>query len=206
MLIAIPSAVAFMAMPHQILSLLYVGNIDTPAMMLRVGAITVIFNCFAAVTNAIFQGLNRMMIPVKHGAISLAVHIVSLLLLLAGFRLGVYALIGGNLIFAVAMCILNGRGLQKEFGYRQELKKTLFLPAIASLIMGLSVLILWNVSAIFIPDKLATIITIFVAILVYIVSLLRMGALDAEEMSALPKGAKLLRMCRKFHLMKEETK
>ena len=206
MLIAIPSAVAFMAMPHQILSLLYVGSIDTPAMMLRAGAITVIFNCFAAVTNAIFQGLNRMMIPVKHGAISLAVHIVSLLLLLAGFRLGVYALIGGNLIFAVAMCILNGRGLQKEFGYRQELKKTLFLPAIASLIMGLSVLILWNVSAIFIPDKLATVITIFVAILVYIVSLLRMGALDAEEMSALPKGAKLLRMCRKFHLMKEETK
>ena len=206
MLIAIPSAVAFMAMPHQILSLLYVGNIDIPATMLRVGAITVIFNCFAAVTNAIFQGLNRMMVPVKHGAIALAIHVVSLLLLLAGFRLGVYALIGGNLIFAIAMCILNGRGMQKEFGYRQEMKKTFFLPGLASALMGLSIIILWNASALFIPDKLATVITIFVAILVYVVSLLRMGAMDAEEMSAMPKGTKLLTLCRKLHLMKEETK
>lgn len=204
MLIAIPSMIAFIAMPHQILSLLYVGNIDTPAMMLRVGAITVIFNCYSALTNAIFQGLNRMMLPVKHGAISLAIHIASLLLFLIEFRLGVYALIGGNLIFAIAMCILNGRALKKEFGYRQEFHKTLLIPGGAALIMGAVIVVLWNVLSFVMPEKLSTIITVFVAMIVYVVALLKIGVMSSEEITALPKGAKIIKLCRKLHLLKED--
>ena len=75
MLIAIPSCIAFMAIPNQILSLLYVGNIDIPAKLLRIGAITVVFYCLSTVTNSILQGLNHMSTPVKHGAISLGIRV-----------------------------------------------------------------------------------------------------------------------------------
>ena len=81
MLVAIPSCVAFFVMPHQILSLLYVGNISIPAKMLRIGAITVVFYCLSTVTNSILQGLNKMTTPVKHGAISLAIHLVAVVVM-----------------------------------------------------------------------------------------------------------------------------
>ena len=62
----------------------HVGNIDIPAKLLRIGAITVVFYCLSTVTNSILQGLNHMSTPVKHGAISLGVHLIAVLIMLIG--------------------------------------------------------------------------------------------------------------------------
>lgn len=205
MLIAIPSCVAFITMPHQILSLLYVeGNIDIPANMLRIGAITVIFYCLSTVTNSILQGLNKMTAPVKHGVISLVIHLVALYLMLAVLKWEVYALVGGNIVFSLSMCILNARAMKKATGYQQEIKKTYFIPIGAALIMGGVILLIWNGLALFVPEKLTTVITIVFAIAVYVVALLKMGALNADEIRALPKGAMLLQIFQKMHLMEGE--
>lgn len=59
MMIAIPSFVGFLVLANPILALLFNGNIDISANMLRLGAITVVFYCMSTVTNAILQGLIR---------------------------------------------------------------------------------------------------------------------------------------------------
>lgn len=202
MLVAIPSCIAFMAMPRQILSLLYVGNIDVPARMLRIGAITVVFYCLSTVTNSILQGLNKMTTPVKHGAISLGVHLVAVVLMLVAFKLEIYSLVVGNIIFSLCMCILNARAIRKASGYQQEVKKTFLIPIGAALIMGAVILIVWNILAIFTPEKLATLITIIFAVISYVVALLKLGALNADEILAFPKGAKILGLLQKVKLVK----
>lgn len=201
MLIAIPSCVAFMTMPHQILSLLYVGNIDIPAKMLRIGAITVVFYCLSTVSNSILQGLNKMNAPVKHGAISLGVHLVAVVLMLVGFRWGIYSLVVGNIVFSLSMCILNSRAIAKTSGYRQEVKKTFFIPFGAAIIMGVTIMVLWNICAIFVPDKLNTLFTMAIAALTYVIVLLKLGALSQEEIKAFPKGTVILRILQKVKLM-----
>ncbi len=204
MLIAIPSCVAFMAMPHQILSLLYVGNIDIPAKMLRIGAITVVFYCLSTVTNSILQGLNKMTTPVKHGAISLGIHLVAVVIMLVGFQWGIYSLVVGNIIFSLCMCILNSRVIRKESGYRQEVLKTFLIPFGAAAIMGGVILIIWNLFAIFTPEKLATLITLIFAVVAYVVSLLKLGALSADEIKAFPKGNTILTFLQSVKLVKAE--
>ena len=206
MLIAIPSCIAFMVIPKQILSLLYVGNIDIPANMLRIGAVTVIFYCLSTVTNSILQGLNRMSAPVKHGAISLVVHLIAIFLMLFVFKWGVYSLVGGNIVFSLCMCILNARAMRRESGYRQEWKDTFVLPLGTSMIMGLALLVSWNVLQSFMPDKLATMLSIVIAIFVYGLALLKCGCISADEILSLPKGKKILQMLQKLHLVKEENK
>ncbi len=202
MLIAIPSCVAFMAIPRQILSLLYVGNIDIPANLLRMGAITVVFYCLSTVTNSILQGLNHMSTPVKHGAISLGIHLVAVVILLVGFRLNIYSLVVGNIVFSLCMCILNQRALRKFARYRQEFKKTFFLPFGAAGIMGITILITYFATALIFPEKLATIVTIVLAAVIYVVSLIKIGALTKEEIIALPKGTTLLRLFQKLRLIR----
>lgn len=202
MLVAIPSSVAFMAMPHQILSLLYVGNIDIPAKMLRIGAITVVFYCLSTITNSILQGLNKMTTPVKHGAISLGIHLVAVVIMLVGFKWEIYSLVVGNIIFSLCMCILNARAISKASGYHQEIKKTFLIPVGAAAIMGISILIVWNMLAIFTPKRLATLITIVVAVLAYVVSLLKLGALTENEIKAFPKGTKIFGFLQKMKLVK----
>ena len=204
MLVAIPSCVAFFAMPHQILSLLYVGNIDIPAKMLRIGAITVVFYCLSTVTNSILQGLNKMTTPVKHGAISLGIHLGAVVLMLVVFKWEIYSLVVGNIIFSLCMCILNARAIRKVSGYNQEVKKTFLIPFCAAFIMGVVILVIWNMLAIFTPEKLATLITIIFAVISYAVALLKLGALSAEEILAFPKGTKILELLQKAKLVKSE--
>lgn len=205
MLIAIPSCIAFMVLPKQILSLLYVGNISTPAKMLQLGAITVVLYCFSTVTNAILQGLNRMSAPVKHGAISLIIHLVAVVVMLTVFKWGIYSLVLGNAVFGLTMCILNTRAIKKEVDYKQEIKKTFVIPFVSAIFMGIISAVLWYLLALVTPDKLATLVTIFVAVLIYGISLLKFGCLSPKEIKGLPKGDKLLRIFGKLHLVKEEA-
>ncbi len=205
MLIAIPSCVAFMAIPNQILSLLYVGNIDISAKLLRIGAITVVFYCLSTVTNSILQGLNHMSTPVKHGAISLGVHLVAVVIMLIGFKWNIYSLVVGNIVFSLCMCILNGRALRRYAKYCQEVKKTFLLPFGAAAVMGIVLVIVYFATAMVIPKKLATILGIFIAICVYAVCLLKFGALTADEIVALPKGRALLRIFQRLRLIRQEA-
>lgn len=201
MLIAIPSCVAFMVLPNQILSLLYVGNVDIPARMLRIGAITVVFYCLSTITNSILQGLGKMTTPVKHGAISLGVHLVAVVIMLVGFKWGIYSLVAGNIVFSLCMCILNGRALKKYADYHQEFKKTFFIPFGAAIIMGIAAILVYFPLAIVLPKKLVTIFAIFVCVMVYGVSLLKLGGLTQDEIIAMPKGKTLLKLLKKLHLM-----
>ena len=206
MLIAIPCAVAFLVFAKPVLSLLYTGNIKTPASMLQLGAITVVFYCLSTVTNAILQGVNKMTTPVKHAAISLGIHLISLVMMLVVFKWGIYALVAGNIVFSLSMCILNAHAIRKATGYHQEMKKTYVLPLGAAVIMGIVIVVLYNLIGFILPDKITTIITIVIAVFVYAVSLLKFGALSSDEILALPKGATLLRIFEKLHLVKDVYK
>lgn len=182
MLIAIPSFVAFLTMPNQILSLLYVGNIVIPAKMLRLGAITVIFYCLSTVSNSILQGINKMTTPVKHGAISLVIHLVAVVVMLVGLKWGIYSLVVGNIVFSLSMCVLNARALQKAVGYRQEFRTCFVKPLVAAAVMGIVILILTYGFASWVPEKLLTLFTMFVAAIVYVVMLLKTGTLHLREL------------------------
>lgn len=204
MLIAIPSCIAFLVMPNQILSLLYVGNIDIPAKMLRVGAVTVICYCLSTVTNSILQGLNKMTTPVKHGAISLGIHLAAVFVMLVVFKWGIYALVAGNIVFSLSMCILNARTLRKTINYKQELRKTFAIPIAAALIMGVAIVLTQCMALFGAPTKLTTLLSIVVAVIAYVISLLKLGALGPDEVRAFPKGTTLLKLFYKLRLMKPE--
>ena len=203
MLIAIPCAVGFLVIAEPILDLLYSGNIIIPARMLQIGAVTVIFYCLSTVTNAILQGVNKMTTPVKHGTISLVIHLAALFIMLVFFKWGIYAVVAANIVFSLSMCILNSLALRRATKYRQETQKTFVIPLSAAALMGIATYGSYRLLAIAAPKPVATILSIVVAVAVYGVSLIKLGALSKEEVLILPKGATLYRLFVKLHLMKE---
>ncbi|MEE1315502.1 MAG: polysaccharide biosynthesis protein [Faecalimonas sp.] len=203
MMIAVPCAVGFVVMAEPILDLLYSGNIAIPARMLQLGAITVIFYCLSTVSNAILQGVNKMSTPVKHGAISLLVHLLGVYVMLIVFHWGIYAIVVGNIIFSLCMCLLNARALRRAIGYRQDLTVTFLTPIKASLIMGLVTFALYVLLQLLIPKEVATLLSLFCALLVYAICMLKYGAISADEILALPMGGKIYTFLVKTHLIKE---
>ena len=165
MMIAIPCAVGFLVLAEPILDLLYNGNIEIPARMLQLGAITVIFYCLSTVTNAILQGINKMTTPVKHGAISLVIHLIGLYIMLVFFKWEIYAVVAGNIIFSLSMCILNARALKQAVRYQQEIKRTFLIPLGASAIMGVITFTTYFLIKIALPNAMATILALVFAVL-----------------------------------------
>lgn len=204
MLIAIPCFIGFIVMAKPVLDLLYSGNISTPARMLQLGSISVVFYCLSTVTNAILQGVNKMGTPVKHGAISLCVHLVGLYIMLVVFKWGIYAVVLGNIIFSLCMCILNARALRNATKYKQEVNRTFIVPLKAAAIMGVITMVVNFLFGLFLPKAIVTLFALTMAVAIYGISLIKFGALTSDEIVALPKGAKIYRILQKLHLLKEE--
>ncbi len=203
MIISIPSMIGCMVLARPVLDLLFNGNNKTPALLLMSGAVTIVFYSLSTITNAMLQGVNRMTIPIRNAAISLGIHLVALFIMLVAFKMNIFAVIGGTIVFSFSMCILNQRALRREIGYRQECMKTFVIPLMASIIMGVVALLSQMILEFILPQKIATVITLFVAVMVYAVALLLLGGLTEDEILSMPKGHTLVRLLKKVHLLKE---
>lgn len=204
MLVAIPSSFGFFALGRPILDFLWAGlDNSSPAMMLKIGAVSLVLYSLSTVTNTVLQGLDHMMQPVKNAGIALVLHIVSLFIMLVVFKWGIYGVIGSKIVFSLVMCILNSHDIREAVGYMQERQKSFIIPTIASTIMAVAGALVHFVLDIFIGGRIATFVALVVCVLVYGIALLRLGGLTEDEILDMPKGATIISICRKLHLLKD---
>ena len=201
MMIAIPCAVGFLILAKPIMDLLfYAEDNKMAALMLQLGAISVIFFCLSTVTNSVLQGLDDMMTPVRNAAISLLIHTLSLLVV---FKWNIYAVVISKIVFSGAICILNAHALRERIGYVQEQKQTFIIPICASGIMGAVTVVVHLVFELFAGAKIATVAALFAAVVAYGAALVLLGGVTEEEMQNMPKGRSLAALCRKLHLFRD---
>lgn len=203
MMIAIPSAVGLFVLAKPILDLIFfTENNDVSAKMLQIGAVSVIFYCLSTVTNAVHQGLDNMMVPVKSASISLVVHIVSLFVMMVVFQWGIYGVVVSKIVFSATASMLNSHALRQKVGYIQEQKKTFLIPLLASAIMGALSLGAYSLFRLLIGQKPATLVAILIAVAAYGAALVLLGGVSEEEMAEIPKGRLLAKVCRKVRLFR----
>ncbi len=203
MIIAIPCAAAFITLGKPILDLLYFTQDNTiPAMLLKIGGISVVFFCLSTVTNAALQGMDHMSQPVKNAAISLVIHLVALYIMLVAFHWNIYSIVASKIIFAAAICVLNDRDLRKCSGYVQEYRKTFIIPGISAIIMSIVALGVHLVFELFAGPHIATVIAVLVAIAVYFVALILLKGVTEAEIKTLPMGTKIVGLFKKLHLLR----
>lgn len=203
MMIAIPSAVGLFVLAKPILDLIFfTENNDVSAKMLQIGAVSVIFYCLSTVTNAVHQGLDNMMVPVRSASISLVVHIVSLFVMMVVFQWGIYGVVVSKIVFSATASMLNSHALRQKVGYIQEQKKTFLIPLLASAIMGALSLGAYSLFRLLIGQKPATLVAMLIAVAAYGAALVLLGGVSEEEMAEMPKGRLLVKVCRKVRLFR----
>lgn len=208
MIIAIPCAMGLAVLGSPIMRLLFpTTDYVLSGAMLSWGAIAVVFYSLSTVTNAALQGMDKMNRPVIHSAISLAVHILLVVVLLKFSNMGVYALVIGNVTFPLLVCILNWIAVAKTAKYTQELRTTFIIPTIASAVMGVLCL---GVNKLFelIPGNhyfvtvISVLICIVIAIPIYFVVIFLLKGLTVEDLHDFPMGGRIARVAKKFRLLK----
>lgn len=202
MVITIPCGVGFLVLASPLMVLLYNDASKTPAYLLMLGSVVVVLYGWSSISNSILHGLNHISSPAKNACIALVVHLAAFVVMMTAFKMNVYALAAGNIVFAACMCWLNQRKVHKVCGFRMNIMDTFIKPLIASAVMGIVTYAAHLVLDLLIGGRwIPTIIAIFIAMIVYVVVVLKIGTLSDEDIEALPMGARLLRLCRRLHLM-----
>ena len=211
LLIAIPAAVGITVLAKPVCNLLFISEDNTMLIRLSmVGSLAVVFYSLSTVTNAILQGLGRLDVPIRHAVAALVVHVAVLEVFLLVLKMGIYSVVFANIIFAFVMCLLNGHAIAKYVRYRQEYKKTILLPTLCSLIMGAAAYGVYRLVYGMLPPSMmkgrlgmAAVVlpSVAVAIVVYALLLVRLKAVDEEELMAMPGGRRLVSLLRKTHLL-----
>lgn len=203
MVVAFPCAVGMGVLASPILQLLFSDSTELAANMLRLGCVSIIFFSLSTLSNGLLQGINRMKEPVKNALIALVLHIGLLVVLMYVFDLNIYAVVYANAFFGLLMCLLNSHSVRKYSGYKQEIKRTFVIPGVAAAIMGVAVFLTYKFMLYLLRvNALATIFSILVGVVVYAVVLLLLKGLTEEEIMKFPKGATLVRLAQKMHLLR----
>lgn len=203
MVIAFPCTVGMGVLASPILQMLLGDSSELSARMLQVGAVAILFFSLSTLSNGLLQGINRMKEPIKNAVIALVLHLIVLVGLMLGLDLNIYAVVIANAVFGLLMCVLNACSLRKYSGYRQEIFKTFFVPAVSSAGMGI---VVWLVYKLFLYllriNTVATILAILAGVITYAVLLLLLKGLNEQEILRFPKGRTLVGLAKKFHLLK----
>ncbi|MBE5976361.1 putative polysaccharide biosynthesis protein [Lacrimispora xylanisolvens] len=203
MIIAIPSTVGLTVLAGPICNLLFSrsDNVSLIQMMIY-GSSAVVFFSLSTVTNAVLQGINHMKTPLRNAIISLILHVGILWVMLYPLKMGIYGVLHSNILFALTMCLLNGFSIRRYLNYRQEIKKTFFLPTLAAGIMGAVCYgVYFLVHAVLKHNILGVLAAVAAAVIVYGVLLLKFQCVDESELNGFPGGRKLAGIARKYHLL-----
>ena len=197
MLLAIPCAAGMFALSSPIMRLVFGDGRKMTSDLLMLGSCAVIFFSLSTVTNAVLQGIDQMRKSVTHSAISLAIHVVLVYVMLDRLSWGVYGLVIGNVTFALIVCILNWAAIGRTLRYRQEVKTTFLLPLACSAVMGAAARLVYEGIGCFVPSNtLGVLAAAMAGALLYGWLLVVTGAVNEKELRSMPMGRLLLRFMR----------
>lgn len=215
MMISIPSAVGLSVLAYPVMQVLFPqkATIDLAVMLLHIGCISVVFYSLSTITNGVLQGIGKVNVPLRNAALSLFIHVLVLAGLLYFTNMDLLALIFTTMLYAFLMCLLNSISVRKYLGYRQEVRKTFVIPAIAAAGMGVLCyifyqglyFILGGALGAVLPVRLLVFVCLMVsiafAVLVYFVLLLKLKGVSEQELRNFPKGHVLVRYAKRFGLL-----
>lgn len=204
MLFAIPAAVGIAALSKPIVLLLYPqkASVDMVSRLLATLSISVVFYSLSTISNSVLQGIGKVNIPVVNAAIALVIQTAVLVPLLLFTDLGLFTLVIATVVYSLCMCLLNSYAVRNVLGYQQEVVKTWCIPFWASVVMGAVAMgVYYGLYQLISVNIICLAAALCIAVLVYFVLVIKMGAISERELLGLPKGALFVRLARKCRLL-----
>lgn len=202
MLIGLPCMVGMIIFAQSILNLLF-PNAPEGAFIFQVSSIAIIFTVLEQTVNGALQGLGKIMTPTIALLIGVAVKFILNLVLVPIEGIG-----AAGAAFATVAChtiafFIGFKVLRKNMKLDLTFSKFILKPILATSMMGICSYAVYLLSVGIITGKLATIIAILVAVLVYGLAVIALKIFTKEEIFMIPYGNKLYKILEKLGIYKE---
>ncbi len=200
LIIGMSCTIGLITLAEPIMLLLYFRQPESAvigAHILTVLAWDLIFLAIYQATTGILQGLKKQMIPALNLAIGMIFKIILTYVLVGMPAIGINgAAISTVVAFAVAAS-LNVYAIYKTHYVDINIFKLASKPFISALIMGIIVKLSYSPLSGILGAKIATLATIMLGAIVFVIMIFATKTLNEEELKILPGGSKLMRIFKK---------
>ena len=203
-LVALPAGVGIAVMAKPILQILYPERtlgVEIAAPALTLLGIAVIFVALLAPINSMLQAVGRADIPVKLMLIGGAIKIVTNFVLVSIPEINVKGAPVGTLLCYVFLFIASMYFVCKQTELVPNIKATFIKPFAAAAVCGVAAFLSHRFFDMLIGGRIATVISIIFAALIYAICLLLFRVLTKDDINMLPKGKKFVKILEKYRLI-----
>lgn len=199
-LIAMPAGVGFFALGGPIMGLLYnsVASVEIGTPMMRIFGCAAFFAGLAIPMTSMLQAVGHQVAALRNVAIGAVLKIVVNFLLVAIPSVNIQGAAAGTFACYLFVFVANLVTLIRVTKVKPSFKKVFLKPFIAAVACGISayfVSLLGN-------SRFITIAAVGVAAVVYALFLILLNTFEKEDVLALPKGEKLLKLCLKLKIIR----
>ncbi len=199
MLIGLPCTVGMFIFAQPIFNLLF-PNANDGALILQISALTIIFTILDQTINGALQGFGKLMIPTISLATGVFVKFIFNITLIKIPNIGVYGAAWGSVAcHLVAFCIAFTM-LRKYIKLNLTFSKFVLKPVISTAIMGICSYFTYLALKGIIVERLATIIAIMVAVVIYSLAIVALKVFTKDEFKMMPAGDKIVKFLEKIKI------
>lgn len=180
-ILGLPSSIGLYIMADPILHLIFPGQSEG-GQVLQILSLSVLFIVIAQVLVSILQGVGDMVSPVKNIFIGSIIKLILSYILTAMPLLNVKGAAISTIAGYSVAAILNFKDMLRQIYFSFDIDKMLLRPLLSSIIMGISVKLLYNMFMDLTEGSgISTIISIIIGIIIYILMLFISGCISGAE-------------------------
>lgn len=197
-LIGLPCTIGMIILANPILQLLFPNQVSG-GFILQVSALSIIFIVLEQTTSAVLQGIGKTIIP----SISLGIGVVIKLILniiLVPINPEKFVLGGtAGAALATAVChmiafFIDIKIMNKYIKLKINIKDYIIKPIIATALMAICTIFIYNSLICMISQKLCTIISLVIAIILYTILVIILKIFSKDNMFMIPYGQKIYKV------------
>ena len=203
MLIGLPCTIGMMVFADQILNLLYPAQPEG-ALILQISSLTIIFTILDQTINGTLQGIGKVMTPATSLFFGMLAKLIVNLALVSNPTFGANGAAIGSVVCHMVAFSIAFTTLRKNIKLELKIGNFLIKPLIATIIMAVCSLFIYNVLSGIIYSSLATIIAIICAVIIYAIAVVALKILSKEEFYMIPYGQKIYKILKKLGIYRKE--
>lgn len=200
LLLGLPAATGIIILANPIMTMIFPGVIANEYLQLL--GICLVLMIIGQTLAGILQGMGKYLYPAMALLVSVVIkYIINYNLIASDLQLK--GAIIGSICYYIVFVSLNYWKLKKETGVILDKLNVFVKPAIASVIMGISIFFVYKgIIGIIGSNLMTTVLTIICGMIIYFMVLFATKAIQEDDLSFLPNNAKVITKLKKLGFMK----
>ena len=199
MLIGLPCTVGMCIFAGPILNLLF-PNASSGAVILQISSLTILFTILDQTINGALQGYGKLKIPTISLGVGVIVKLILNLILVPIPEIGIKGAAIASVACHLVAFTIAITALRKNIKLNLTFSKFVIKPVIATTIMGICSYFIYSSLLGIISGKLATIVAIVIAVIIYALAIIALKVFKKEEILMMPAGDKICKLLEKLKI------